>query len=166
MILASNNLDRLFLLLALTKQYCYKYRVDLVPSKTKLLGFCTHKTKHLLDIAKLSNRISINDQKVDFVDETEHVGITRNVSGNLPHIINRIAAYNAAMASVLPAGLAKGHQGNPAACLRVHQLYATPRFFSGLAALVLSESEVKIVDQQHLRMLERIQKLHERTPRC
>ena len=154
------------MLLTLTENYCSKYRVSLVPSKTKLLGFCPPKMRHLLDIAQLSNMIKINDQKVDFGEETEHVGITRNISGNLPHIMNRIAAYKTTMASVLPAGLAKSHHGNPAAALRVHQLYAIPRFFLGLAALVLTESEVKLVDQQHHRMLERIQKLHERTPRC
>ena len=156
----SNNLDSLHLLLTLTEQYCNKYRVTLVPSKTKLLGFCTPRTQHILDIAKLSNRIAIKDQKVAFEEETEHVGVTRNTSGNLPHIMNRIAVYKGAMASVLSAGLAKGHQGNPAAGLRVHHLYAIPRYFSGLAALVLSESEVKLIDQQHHRMLERIQRLH------
>ena len=80
--------------------------------------------------------------------------------------MNRISAYKGAVVSVLSAGLAKGHNGNPAAGLRVHQLYAIPCFFSGLAALVLSEPEVNIIEQQHHRMLERVQKLHDRTPRC
>ena len=101
-LLVSNNLDSLHLLLTLTEQYCSKYRVPLVPSKTKLLGYCTPKTQHLLDIAKLSNRIAINAQKVAFEEETEHVGVTRNTSGNLAHIMNRIAVYKGAMASVVP----------------------------------------------------------------
>ena len=165
-VLVSNSLDSLRLLLNLTKLYCDKYRVLLVPSKTRLLAFTTRKTKHLSDIAKLSNMIEINGHGVQFEEEVEHVGITRSTSGNLPHIMNRIAAYKGTMASVLSAGLAKGHQGNPAAGLRVHQLYAAPRFFSGLASLVLSEPEIKLVELQLHRMLERLQKLHGKTPRC
>ena len=163
--LASNNLDSLGLLVTLTETYCKKYRVALVPSKTKLLGYANPKQQHLLEIARLSNPIKINGQPVKFASEAEHVCVTRNVSGNIPHIMNRIAAYKTAMGSVLSAGLAKGHQGNPAAGLRVHQLYATPRYFSGLASLVLSKPETTLIDYQYKNMLERIQRLHENTPR-
>ena len=115
--LASNNLDSLGLLVTLTETYCNKYRVALVPAKTKLLGYANPKQQHLLEMAKLSNPIKINGQPVKFASEAEHVGVTRNVSGNIPHIMNRIAAYKTAMGSVLSAGLAKEHQGNPAAGL-------------------------------------------------
>ena len=107
--LASNNLDSLAFLVTLTEAYCNKYRVTLVPSKTKLLGYANPKQQHLLGMAKLTNPIKINGQPVQFVSEAEHVGVTRNVSGNLPHIMNRIAVYKTAMGSVLSAGLAKGH---------------------------------------------------------
>ena len=163
--LASNNLDSLALLITLTENYCKKYRVALVPAKTKLLGYANQKQQHLLEIAKLSNPVKINGQPVKFSSEAEHVGVTRNVSGNIPHIMNRIAAYKTAMGSVLSAGLARGHQGNPAAGLRVHQLYATPRYFSGLATLVLSKPETTLIDYQYKKMLEKIQRLHDKTPR-
>ena len=42
--------------------------------------------------------------------------------------------------AVLPAGLAKGDRGNPAANLRVQLLYGAPVLLSGLASLVLSRS--------------------------
>ena len=138
----------------------------LVPAKTKLLGYANPKQQHLLEIAKLSNPIKINGQPVKFASEAEHVGVTRNVSGNIPHIMNRIAAYKTAMGSVLSAGLAKGHQGNPAAGLRFHQLYATPRYFSGLATLALTKSKTSLIDYQYRNMLEKIQKLHDKTPCC
>ena len=105
--LANGQADDVFLglLVTLTETYCNKYRVALVPAKTKLLGYANPKQQHLLEIAKLSNPIKINGQPVKFASEAEHVGVTRNVSGNIPHIMNRIAAYKTAMGSVLSAGL-------------------------------------------------------------
>ena len=38
-LLVSNDIDKLHLLATLTEIYCRKYRVKLVSSKTKLLGF-------------------------------------------------------------------------------------------------------------------------------
>ena len=39
-VLAANDIDNLQLLAKLTEAYCEKYRVNLVPSKTKLLAYC------------------------------------------------------------------------------------------------------------------------------
>ena len=72
--LSTNNIDSMRLLVTLTEQYCHKYRVLLVPSKTKLIGYSTAKQKHLLDHAKLINPVTINGLPVKFVDEAEHVG--------------------------------------------------------------------------------------------
>ena len=62
--------------------------------------------------------------------------------------------------SVLPAGLAKGHNGNPAASLRIEVLYGAPVLLSGLAALVLSKAEVSSLQHHYKVSLERLQKLH------
>ena len=69
------------------------------------------------------------------------------------------------MGSVLSAGLARGHRGNPAASLRVQQVYGTSVLFSGLASLVLSPAEVKIVDQHFQKTVQNLQKLYDKTPR-
>ena len=164
--LSTNNIDSMRLLVTLTEQYCHKYRVLLVPSKTKLIGYSTAKQKHLLDHAKLINPVTINGLPVKFVDEAEHVGVLRNTAGNMPNIINRITSHKKAMASVLSVGLARGHYGNPQASLKVHQLYGTPVLFSGLASLFLSKPEVSIIDGHYQRTVLYLQKLHDRTPRC
>jgi hypothetical protein len=67
---------------------------------------------------------------------------------------------------VLSAGLAKGQSGNPAASLKVHELYGTPKLFSGLATLVLSKPETKIVDGHYQKTIMNLQRLHDKTPRC
>ena len=99
--------------------------------------------KHQLDHAKLINPVTINDLPVD---ESEHVRVLRNTAGNMPNIINRISSHKKAMGSVLYVGLAREQHGNPEASLKVHQLYGTPVLFFGLAALVLSKPEVRVID--------------------
>ena len=77
----------------------------------------------------------------------------------------RISTHKKALGAVLSAGLAQGHRGNPAASLRIQNQYGTGVLFSGLASLVLSKAEVKIIDQHYLLTVQRLQKLHEKTPR-
>ena len=164
-VLIANDIDSLALLVRLTESYCAKYRVTLVPSKTKLLAFHTENQKQLVHHAKAVSQVSIAGINIKFVEEAEHVGIIRNTAGNLPNITHRIAAHKKAMGSVLSAGLARGHRGNPAASLRVQQVYGTSVLFSGLASLVLSPAEVKIVDQHFQKTVQNLQKLYDKTPR-
>ena len=164
-ILCSNDIDCLRLLVTLTENYCQKYRVKLVPSKTKLLAYCTQKMQHHVDLAKLINPVTINDQPVKFTSEVEHVGVLRNTAGNMPHIMNRIVEHKSGLSFVLSAGLARGRHGNPAASLKVHDLYGTPKLFSGLASLVLSKAEVAVIDNHYQRTIMNLQRLHDRTPR-
>ena len=141
-------------------------RVKLVPSKTKLLGYCTPSTKHLLDHAKLINPVAINGQTVLFSTEVEHVGVLRHTSGNIPNIMNRIAEHKSGMSFVVSAGLARSHHDNPAASLRVHDLYGVPKLYSGLATLVLSKVEINIIDSHYQKTVMNLQRLHDKTPRC
>ena len=164
-VLCSNDIDSLSLLVRLTVSYCRKYRVRLVPSKTKLLGFASRKQQHLLDHAALVNPIAIDGQPVPFVCEAEHVGVLRNTAGNMPNIMNRIAEHKSGMSFVLSAGLARGHHGNPSASLKVHELYGTSKLFSGLASLYLSRAEIRTVDSYYQRTVMNLQRLHPRTPR-
>ena len=53
------------------------------------------------------------------------------------------------MFAVLHAGLAKKHRANPAAALRVEAVYGIAVLLSGLACLVLSNKEEKILDQYY-----------------
>ena len=164
-LLTANDIDSLALLVRLTEKYCAKYRVTLVPSKTKLIAFHTENQQQLVHHAKAVSQVSISGEQVKFVYEAEHVGVIRNTAGNLPNIIHRIAAHKKAMGSVLSAGLARGHRGNPQASLKVHQLYGTSVLFSGLASLVLTPAEVKIVDQHYQHTVQNLQKLYDKTPR-
>ena len=61
--------------------------------------------------------------------------------------------------------MTKAQRGNLAASLRVHMLYAAPVLFSGLGSLVLSASEVNIVDSSYKNTVQNLQRLHQRTPR-
>ena len=165
-VLVSNSIDNLKHLAWLTERYCQKYRVKLVAAKTKLIAYCTPKQSELVEHAKLINRVTICEEKVEFSSELDHVGIIRNNSGNLQHIVGRLSAHKKAMAAVLSAGLARSHRGNPAASLRIMQIYGTGVLFSGVAALVLSTREVNIIDKHFQNMVQNLQKLYDKTPRC
>ena len=165
-ILAANNVDNLRLLAKLTETYCANYRVKLVPSKTKLLPISLPRHEYLVSYAKLVNPVTINGSPVEFTNEAEHVGVLRSTAGNMPNIMQRISAHKKALAAVSPAGLARGQRGNPAASLRVHNLYATPVLFSGLASLVLNSVEVKVLDSHYKNTVQNLQRLHQNTPRA
>ena len=163
-ILASSSLYKLQLLVHLTELYCARYRVKLEPSKTKLLVYCPDKQSFLVDHALNSQTIKLNNIPVKIVNETDHVGVLRSAVGNLPHILQRIARHKKALHALLPAGLARRHRGNPAASLKVSQIYGTPVLLSGTASLVLSQAELDILDGHYLHTLIKLLRLHDKTP--
>ena len=55
--------------------------------------FSTENYSHLVEHAKLVNQITIGGEPVMFVNEAEHVGVIRNISGNIPNILKRITAH-------------------------------------------------------------------------
>ena len=69
-------------------------------AKTKLIVMCNPKHELLVRYAKLTNRIVIDGTPVDFTSEAEHVGVIRSIHGNMQNILNRIASYKKALASV------------------------------------------------------------------
>ena len=162
--LVSDCIFKLQHLLQLTVEYCSKYHVELVPEKTKLLCFSPPSLESSSRYWKLVSPISLGNKKIPFTNEAEHVGIVRSVQGNLPNIFSRISAHNGALRAVLPAGLANGHRGNPAASLRIELLYGVPKLLSGLASLVLSKSEKDILHHHYKQSLEQLQRLHKATP--
>ena len=94
--------------------------------------------------AQLFNPINIEGKVIPFVDEAEHVGITRSTSGNIPHLLGRFSAHRKALMAVLPLGLAQCHLGNPAASLRINQIFATPVLLSGIGSLILLPAEINM----------------------
>ena len=76
----------------------------------------------------------------------------------------RMTAHTRALRGVLPAGMARGHRGNPAAALRVERLYGSGVLLSGLAALVLTNAEIAILHHHYKLNVERLQRLHKATP--
>ena len=81
------------------------------------------------------------------------------------HIVNIVAMHKNALHAILPAGLSRRHWGNPAASLKLAQLYRAPVLLSGVASLELSESELDILDGHYLATLQSLIRIHDRTPR-
>ena len=119
----------------------------------------------LVDYASVVNPVTISGEKVNFVNQADHVGVTRCSSGNLLNIEHRITAHKKCLALIASAGLARGHRSNIAAALRVHRLYALPVLFSGIASLVLNKKELSILDKHYKETIQNIQKLHSATSR-
>ena len=78
--LASHSLHSLQMLVSLTEQYCSKFRVQLEPSKTKLLCYSSPKQSFLVEHSLNTQKITINQKQVKLVSEAEHVGVLRSSS--------------------------------------------------------------------------------------
>ena len=165
-ILASNCIRNLKLLAQLTETYCKHHRVTLVPRKTKLLVMYPRGQLAKVEYAELINQVKIEGMQVPFTDEAEHVGVLRNRSGNMPHILKRITAHKKAMAAICSAGIAKGHRGSPSSALRLQELYGTSVLLSGVASLVLSRKDIEVLENHYSHTIEALQKLHSNTPRA
>ena len=164
-VLISNRIQNLKYLLHLTKIFCSKYQVQLCSDKTKLQAFSTKDMSFTVSYAKTINPIEINNETIEFSENAEHVGMLRSSSGNLLTILTRITAHRKALASVLHTGMARGHRGNPAVSINIENLYGVPVLLSGIGPLVLSKSDVNIIDQHHRETLRSLQRLHKNTPR-
>ena len=104
-LLVSNNLNNLQNLLQLTLYYCPKFNVELYSEKTVLQVFSTKKMRAEVDYLKEFSPIILNGLKLEFSESTEHVGIVRATSGNLPNIVNRISSHKKAVALFFMLGL-------------------------------------------------------------
>ena len=162
--LLSNNIHKLYFLLHLTKIFCDKYQVELCSEKTKLQVYNKSNLDELADYVKHVNPIKVGGEQINFTDTAEHVGVLRSTAGNLPSILARIAGHKAALGAVLHTGMARSHRGNPAASLKIQQIYTNPVLFSGLGSLVLNEHEVNIVGQHHKETISNLQRLLPLTP--
>ena len=110
--------------------------------------------------------IKLEDNIIEFDDTVEHVGILRNVNGNLPNILNRFKEHKKKLGTLLHTGMSRRHRGNPAASIRVDQVYGIPVLLSGLGALVLLKSEEDILDHHHKETTEKLLRLLPGTPPC
>ena len=161
--LMSNNIFNLQHLLQLSLNYCAKYQVELSAEKTKLLVFSPNNCD-AADYAKLISPIHIGNTVIPFVDTAEHVGVLRSVSGNLPHIHQRIVKHRKALASVLFTGMSRCHRASPLASLQTERIFGSPVLFSGLATLILTKPETDIIAQHVQQTTQNLLKLHQKTP--
>ena len=161
--LVSNDLHQLQCLLDLSLAYCNKHQVKLSAGKTKLLLFSKQET----DYVKYSRQISplhIGEVPIKFATNAEHVGVIRSVSGNLPHVHQRIVSHKRALGKILSMGMSRRHRANPLASLRAETIFATPVLYSGMASLFMSNSESAILIQHVKETTESLLKLHSKTP--
>ena len=75
--------------------------------------------------AKLLAPLRLGETPIEFASSAEHVGVVRAVSGNLPHVHQRILSHKRALAKILSMGLSRRHRANPIAALRA-ELYCIP----------------------------------------
>ena len=123
----------------------------MVPEKMKLLCYTPDGCEQLTHYWEHIYPLTMNGLHIPYSQEAEHVGILRSTApGEMSSVVDRISVHTRALHGVLPAGLARRHHGNPAASLRVHQLYGLPVLLNGLAGLILSKAELDALDHHHL----------------
>ena len=158
--LLSNDIFNLFNILYLALNYCQRFNIELCADKTKLLMLKRNNDQSFVAF----NPININRNQISFSNQAEHVGVIRSCDGNIPNLMNRFAAHRGSIAANLFTGTARSHRGNLAASLKIEKLYAAPVLFSGLASLVLSKTEVNLIDQHYMNTLRALIKCHSGTP--
>ena len=154
--LLSNDIFKLQLILQLVLNFCKKFDIKLNPTKTKLLVVPPARNPKFF---VPHNPVNIDGTPVEIVDQTEHVGVLRSSSGNLPNILQRITSFKNAIRPLLSCGLARGSRSNPVASIKILSIYATPVLLSGLGSLVLTKNEYSSLDQQYKRTLQNLLKL-------
>ena len=144
-VLFSNSIHELQSLLNLSMSFCKDKCMKLVQDKTHLIII---RPKTLSSLTPES--ILFDGNPVAESATTEHLGLIKSSSlSNILTVQDRISKHLKALLPVLSSGAARGHRANPAASLRVENLYASPILFSGLASLVLTNNETKILSQHH-----------------
>ena len=161
--LVSHDISQLQHLLQLTLNYCHKYQVELSTSKTKLLTFSPTESQYV-KYTKLLSPIHISNNVIPSVTTAEHVGILRSVTGNLPHIQQRLSSHRKALGAILFSGMARRHRANPLASLRADKIFGIPVLYSGLASLILNKQETDIINQHVKETVQNLLKLHQKTP--
>ena len=166
--LLANSIYDLHNLLKLTLNYCEKYDVELVPEKIQLVAFHNSKLEDEVKIAKQTFHIDINGRNISFDSHALHLGVFHHEKqpNNMSCIVDRQSAHRRQLFSLLPAGMALRHSGNPEANLRVERIFCVPVLLSGLASLVLSQAEVNALSFYYKNTLTRLMKLFDRTPDC
>ena len=135
-----------------------------VPEKKKLLAYAP-RGDNSVSYWQEAAPLTMAGAPIPISAQAEHVGVLRASSGsNLPSITNRIAGHSKSLYSIISCGMACHYRGNPAASLRVEACYSSPKLFSGLASLCLSPSEILILSLYRRNTLQRLQRLHPRTP--
>ena len=163
--LISNSIHKLQHLLYLSEVFCKKHHVTLSAKKTKLQVFATKDMEKIVQYSQNINPLKLNDNKIEFKQSIEHVGMLRSSLGNTPTILDRLTAHRNALRAVLHTGMARGHRGNPAASLHVDKIYGIPVLLSGLGPLVLSRSDLQVINQHHKEIVSSLQRLLPNTPR-
>ena len=120
------------------------------------MALMSESQKEVFNLAKVTSRVSIAGEKVQFRQDLEHVGITRSANGNSLHIANRIAAHKRVIGALASAGLSRHHRGNPAG-LRVLKRYGSGVLFSGVASLVLSKPDISLLDNHYKAIVQSLQ---------
>ena len=131
--------------------------------KTKLLIFSATDSDYV-KYSKLLAPLHIGATQIPATEFAEHVGVLRSVNGNLPHIQQRIVHHRRALGAILSSGMARRHRANPLASIRADKIFGTPSLFSGMAALMLSKSEIEIINHHVKETLQNLLKLHKKTP--
>ena len=97
--------------------------------------------------------------------KAKHLGIARTYDeSNSSAIMDIMAAQNKALYSVLSVDHAKDHKANPAASLKVLDIYSTPIILNGITSLYLSNNDIELLVVHNIRNLQRLIRLHTQAP--
>ena len=136
--------------------YASKNRYQLHPTKTKTLLYYPNEELQ---------PILLNGHPVPLVDKLTHLGIERHAnSASATEVISaRIASARATAYSLMGAGLHGINGLNPVAARSILQAYVVPRLLYGLEAIVLTQTQIQLLEVYFRKLLRHIQSLPDNT---
>ena len=115
-------------------------------AKTKLLCYSSKSTSDQAGLQLATTPVFVDGQAIHPTPQAAHVGVVR-AEDNSAHIMDRVAAHRRAVYAILHGGSARGHRANPAASLRVEKVLNSSVLLSGIAGIILTNKEEKLLDQ-------------------
>ena len=112
------------------------------------------KTKIIPINCKNPPEVLLNGEPIGMSSKETHLGIIRNMQcNNVDTVEDRVQSGRRAAYSLMNAGFHSLNGAGPQVSLLQYNTYVVPTMLYGLEALVLSESEVEVVDAFHRKSL-------------
>jgi len=142
LLVCANSDSHLQAMVSTTEEFSNTRRYTLHPEKSEI----SSRSGQAYDI-------KLYGSSMPHKESVKHLGLQRHLTSNEEIITMKVALGRSTLYSLIPAGLHGATGLSPPASRKLLMLYVLPRMLYGLESLVLTEAQLKMLDQSYLKML-------------